>query len=281
MKLFFVLFFIAISSVDAQENYPTIFGHRGCRGLLPENTIEAFQRAIDLGVDGIEWDIVINKDKQIVISHEPYMEKKYCLMPDSSEIKDEKSLNIFRMSQKEIKQYDCGSKQYSKFPEQQKIKAYKPLFKEVIEKIDLSNTTILFEIKSDKKLYDAFQPQPTEYVDIILKEIELFEYKENIIFMSFDANIINELHKKAPQYKLVYLTYSPFSSVKKCLKDLTVRPYALGIYNSTISKKDVLNAHQLEIKVFAWTVNKEKDVKKLTNYGVDGIITDYPNKYVR
>ena len=85
--------------VSGQENPVSFFGHRGCRGLYPENTIVGFKKAIELGVDGIEWDVVVNKDKQLVISHDQFFEREFCLMPDGSEISDEKATNIYQMSQ--------------------------------------------------------------------------------------------------------------------------------------------------------------------------------------
>jgi len=272
---------MATLGLHAQVSNPKIFGHRGCRGILPENSIEGFKKAIDLGVDGIEFDVVVNKDKQIVISHAPYMEKKYCLMPDGRKIKQEKEINLFQMTQMEIEQFDCGSKYHPNFPEQKKLKTYKPLLQELFNKVDFSNVMILFEIKSEKRYYGKYQPQPDEYVDIILKEVSNYVHRKNIVFMSFDSNIINELHKRAPQYKLVYLTYAPFKSVKSSIKDLTVQPYAIGMYNPTISKREIIKANELGIAVFAWTVNSYKDFERLKRYGIDGIITDYPGDFIK
>lgn len=81
---------------------------------------------------------------------------------------------------------------------------------EVFSKVDFSEVMILFEIKPEKPYYGKYQPQPVRYVDIILKEVSNCEQRQNVIFMSFESTIINELHIKAPQYKLVYLTYSQF-----------------------------------------------------------------------
>jgi glycerophosphoryl diester phosphodiesterase len=267
--------------VTTKTDFPKIFGHRGCRGIMPENSIEGFQKAMDLGVDGIEFDVVVNKDKEIVISHEPYMERKYCLMPDSARIKQGKELNLFQMTQMEIEQFDCGSKYHPNFPEQKKLKTYKPLLQELFNKVDFSDVMILFEIKSEKRYYGKYQPQPDEYVDIILKEVGNYVHRKNIVFMSFDSNIINELHNKAPQYKLVYLTHSPFKSVKISIKDLIIKPYAIGMYNPTISKREIKIAHELGIVVFAWTVNTYKDFERLKRYGIDGIITDYPGAFIK
>jgi glycerophosphoryl diester phosphodiesterase len=272
---------MATLGLHAQVSNPKIFGHRGCRGMLPENSIEGFQKAIDLGVDGIEFDVVVNKDKQIVISHAPYMEKKYCLMPDRGRIKQEKEFNLFQMTQMEIEQFDCGSKYHPNFPEQKKLKTYKPLLQELFSKVDFSEVMILFEIKSEKRYYGKYQPQPDEYVDIILKEVSNYVHRKNIVFMSFDSNIINELHNRAPQYKLVYLTYVPFKSVKISIKNLIIKPYAIGMYNPTISKREIKKAHELGIAVFAWTVNSYKGFERLKRYGIDGIITDYPGAFIK
>jgi glycerophosphoryl diester phosphodiesterase len=149
--------------------------------------------------------------------------------------------------------------------------------KTVFDSIDFSKTTILFEIKSDKDLDGTFQPAPAEYVSIILKEIEDFKHKQNIIFMSFDARILEELHQKAPNYRLVYLTESPLRSTSNFVADFSFKPYAVGIFYPMISKANVKTLKKLGIKTFAWTVNDPKTNKKLVGKGVDGIITDYPN----
>lgn len=280
-KLIIISGLLIMNSPISSQNKTLIFGHRGCRGILPENNIEGFEKAIELKVDGIEWDVVVNKDKQLVISHEPFIDSKYCLAPDGEKIKNEKSLNIYKMTQNEVEQFDCGSKYYEKFPDQEKLITHKPLFKDVIEKIDLSNQIILFEIKSEKKDDNKYHPEPKEYVEIILNEVSNYEHKKNIIFMCFDNRILNELHKKAPEYRMVYLTYSPFKSIKSSLKDLDFKPYALGMHHKTIGKKEIGRAHELNIKVFAWTVNKIQDINKLISLEIDGIITDYPNRIDR
>lgn len=263
--------------VSGQEKTVSYFGHRGCRGLYPENTIVGFKKAIALGVDGVEWDVVVNKDKQLVISHDQFFEKEFCLMPDGSEILNEKGTNIYQMTQDQIEQFDCGSKVHQRFPEQQKVRETKPLLQTVFDSIDFSKTTILFEIKSEKDLEGVFQPEPAEYVSIILNEVKDFKYKENIIFMSFDARILEELHLKAPNFRLVYLTESPLRSTSSFIADFSFKPYAIGIFYPMISKTNVKTLKKLGIKTFAWTVNDPKMIQKLIGKGVDGIITDYPN----
>ena len=100
VKLYSVIILsIIFSSTIMGQNEYKIFGHRGCRGLYPENTIIGFQKAIKMGVDGIEFDVVVNKNLQLIISHEPYIDTSYCI----SNLNQEHSLNIFEMSLDEIK----------------------------------------------------------------------------------------------------------------------------------------------------------------------------------
>ena len=254
------------------------FGHRGCRGLLPENSIESFEKAISLGVDGIELDVVVNKNKQLVISHEPYFQSTFCLDSSGNPITNEKQWNIYEMSQAEIEQFDCGSKMHPRFEEQKKIGVHKPLLQELFEKVDLSKTKILFEIKSSPKEYGKSQPHPAEFIEIIFQEIANFPFKENLVFMSFDAQILEEIQRENPSYPCVYLTYLPYKSASSFLKHLTFKPFAIGMYYPTIGKKDSKFLHSMEVKLFAWTVNSSKIQKKLIRNKVDGIITDYPDR---
>jgi glycerophosphoryl diester phosphodiesterase len=278
-----VFSFFTVMTVGQSLHKPLIFGHRGCRGILPENTLIAFQKAIELGADGIEWDVVVSKDGKLVISHEPYMHHAFCLDTAGKEIaeKDQKKYNTYLMTAEEIARFDCGSKRNNRFPEQQSIKSHKPTVQEAFKKLDLSKTTILFEVKSEEKEYDLSQPQPAVFARIIKEEISAFAHKENVIFMCFDANLLEALHKELPDFRYVYLTYKPFISITSFLKDLSFTPYALGMYYRTIRKRDVKLAHEREISVFAWTVNEAKSVDKMTRFGVDGIITDFPDRYIQ
>lgn len=276
------LSFLILSPMISQ-NKVEFFGHRGCRGLLPENTIIGFNKALELGADGIEWDVIVNRDNELIISHEPYADAQYCLDTSGEEILKniEKDFNFHQMSTKQIQDFDCGSKGNPKFPEQQKIKAFKPTVQEAFKSVKLEGKTILFEIKSEEKDYGIFQPEPTKYAEIIAKEVEGYAFKDNIVFMCFDANLLNELHKLLPDFKYVYLTYLPFKSIKSFLTDISFTPYALGMYHVTIKEKDVTKANMEGVKIFAWTVNSEKQCKKLIRYGVEGIITDYPDRIKR
>lgn len=104
------------------QNTIRVIGHRGCRGVMPENTISGFQRAFEDGADGIEWDVVVNGEGKLVVSHEPYFHKDFCLEKNGETITNEKKYNIYKMTQEEIEAFDCGSKMHNNFPEQKSLK---------------------------------------------------------------------------------------------------------------------------------------------------------------
>jgi glycerophosphoryl diester phosphodiesterase len=133
IKLF--LFLLMAGSASAQ--YIPKFdlqGHRGARGLMPENTIPAFLEALNYGVTTLELDVVITKDGEVLVSHEPYMSHEMCLKPTGETISAEEAAkyNIYKMTYAETQQFDCGMKPHPRFPEQKKIKATKPLLRNVV-----------------------------------------------------------------------------------------------------------------------------------------------------
>ena len=143
------------------------------------------------------------------------------------------------------------------------------------------NPTILFEIKSSVEDYGIYQPFPDEYCDIIKKEVENYIHLDNIIFMSFDAQIINKLHQIMPSQRFIYLVYKPQLGTKSYYKKLDFKPFALGMYYPLISKKTIKKLHNKKINVFAWTVNEKEKANELKKIGLDGLITDYPNYFTK
>ena len=267
-----------ISNIIAQQSAQYI-GHRGCRGVYPENTIEGLKKAIQYGADGIEWDVVINKDDEIIISHEPYIDTTYCQLKDGFD--DPKKSNIYKMSTDEIKAFDCGSKFYTRFPNQQKITETKPTLKEAEKALINYEGIILFEIKSEPSLVNEFYPQPEKYARIIYNHVKTSPLKSNYIYMSFDPDLLNQLHLLMPKEKYVLLEYNPLKRYQKLKECINFKPYAFGLSYKIITSKFVKKSHKEGISVFAWTVNEEKMSDELIKIGVDAIITDYPNKLIK
>ena len=136
-----VLLFLGCSQEKRPERIVSqldIQGHRGARGLLPENSIRGFIRAIDLGVTTLELDLCVTRDRKVVVSHEPYISHEICLDPNRSMISEDtaRSLNIFEMTYEQVAQYDCGSLMHTRFPSQGKVKVIKPLLSEVFDRVE-------------------------------------------------------------------------------------------------------------------------------------------------
>jgi len=282
MKYIPLLVMLINSGLFHTQNTIRIIGHRGCRGIMPENSIEGFKKAFEHGADGIEWDVVVNGEGKLVISHEPYFHKDFCLDPNGKAIEDEKLYNIYKMTQAEIEAFDCGSKVHTGFPEQQKHITRKPLLKDVVTKLKstIRGKLILFEIKSDEPEYGISQPYPVAYVDLILKEVAAYKLK-NIVYMSFDKNILEALHKEDPKLRLAYLTYLPSKSAKAFLRELSFTPFALGMYHMTLNRRKVKQLRSKNVQVFAWTVNQPKTAHDMMSFGIDAIITDYPKLIIQ
>lgn len=260
-------------------------GHRGCRGLLPENTIPSFKEAIRLGVHAIELDIVVSGDNQIVVSHEPFMSQTYCLKPNGTEITiaEDQKYNLFQMSYEEIKQFDCGFKVHPRFLNQKNQKAYKPLLKEVIDTCEdfvkmnsYKSIDYIVEIKSNPKYYGAFYPEPKEYVKLVLDIISGYSFKNRIVLKSFDIAILNEIKKQYKEIK-VSLLINRQEIISEKLNELGFKPEILGPYYELLTKETVTKYQNLDFKIFTWTINDSLAIKRIKSYGVDGIITDYPN----
>ena len=113
-------------------------GHRGCRGLMPENTIAAMIKALELGVTTLEMDAVITKDNQVILSHEPFFSHDISTKQDGTpvEISEERRFNIFQMTYVETQQFDVGIKPHPRFVQQQRMAAKKPLLSVVIDTVE-------------------------------------------------------------------------------------------------------------------------------------------------
>ena len=261
-----------------------IQGHRGCRGLMPENTLPAFEKAIDLGVHTLELDLAISKDRKVVVSHEPYINRLFCLDTLGKEIflKDSISFNLFKMTYQEIKVFDCGTKMFSRFTEQQKMKTYKPLLSEVFKMVKAKNSKVKFniEIKSDPKYDDIYTPKPEEFVRLVLELIYNYDVFELTNLQSFDLRILEEVKRQAPKMKVALLV-GEFEVIKDKLARLSYSPEILSPYFKLLDEKTVKNYRAEGFIIVPWTLNTIEDMQLMIRYNVDGIITDYPNRLIK
>ena len=262
-------------------------GHRGTRGLMPENTVAAMKKAMDLGVNTLELDVVISKDKQVVVSHDTYMSSDISLKPDGTPVtpEEQKKINLYELPYAEIKKFDVGSKPHPQFAQQQKFKAYKPLLSELIDSVDtyakakgLPMPMFNVEIKSASAGDGVSHPEPTEFVGLVMAVLTKYTLGNRLIIQSFDVRPLQLIHKQYPTISLSYLTANP-KTLDENLATLGFKPNTYSPYYKTVTAETVKACHQQGMAIIPWTVNTKAEIDSLKQMGVDGIITDYPNLF--
>jgi glycerophosphoryl diester phosphodiesterase len=262
-------------------------GHRGCRGLMPENTIPAMKKALDLGVQTLELDVVISQDKQVVVSHDTYMASSISLKPDGKPVAadEEKRINLYQLPYAEIKKYDVGSKKHAEFAEQQNFPAYKPLLSELIDSVEayakakkLPQPLYNIEIKSNPATDQVYHPEPEEFVNLVLGICQKKKLGKRLTIQSFDVRPLQIIHRRFPKVTLSYLTANA-KSLEDNLAALGFTPQAYSPYYKTVTGETVKACHQQGMVIIPWTVNSKAEIEQLIGLGVDGIITDYPNLF--
>lgn len=288
MQTRLLYFLLAISALTnsgkAQTNFD-IEGHRGCRGLYPENTIPAFIEALKLGVNTLEMDVVVSKDGQLVVSHDPYINCDICLYCEN--MKGKKEANIYKLNYEDIKKIDCGSKVNPKFPEQKKMFAYKPLLKEVIDEVEkyikannLPPVQYNIETKSTPGGDDVEHPKPEVFAKMLYDVLKQKNILSRSIIQSFDARTLQVIHNTDANTKLALLVLDA-DGFKKNIKNLGFTPTIYSPNFILVNKKLVQQCHKAKVQIIPWTINEEDKMLKLQALGVDGLITDYPDKAIK
>lgn len=264
-------------------------GHRGCRGLMPENTIPAMLRAIEIGVTTLEMDAMITKDEKVILSHDPYFNHNITTKADGTFIdaNEEKNYSIYGMTYTQTLQYDVGMKPLAGFPRQQKIPVHKPLLSDVIDSVETfcgkEKRSLPFyniETKSDPATDNIFHPTPEKFVDKLMEVIYRKGIAERVIIQSFDFRTLKIMHQKYPSVKtaaLIELTDK--RRVDEQLKELGFTPTIYSPEASLVSKELITHCHKISMKVIPWTVNDKDRIEYFRSLGVDGIITDYPDLF--
>jgi glycerophosphoryl diester phosphodiesterase len=281
IRLFFPIF---NKYVTTQFN---IQGHRGARGHCPENTIAGFLKAIAFGVHTIELDVVISADRQVVVSHEAWMNDEICSLPDGKAIEKGKGIeyNLYRMPYEKIKQFDCGKRQHPEFPRQVANASYKPLLSEVI--IAVENYTLEknsasvcynIEIKTEEQ-EGRFNPPADIFAGLVCSEIGRLNFKDRVSIQSFDITVLQEVRKINTLLKTGFLTENQ-DGLEVSIKRLGFNPTYYNPEFTLVNEKLIKAVHERGIKINPWTVNDKHDMERLIIMGVDGIISDYPDRLV-
>lgn len=261
-----------------------IHAHRGARSFFPENTIDAFLKAVELGVNAIELDLCISGDNRVVVSHDPYMQAGLCVAPDGRVLtkRDEARYLLYKMKYADIARFDCGQPS-AKFPGQKKIRTVKPLLDDVFcmverrcKKLQVKSGMIYnLEVKSRAEGDSRLHPPPDEYAELVTAVIQKSGLVSHVRLQSFDARILKEARNISSSLSLGLLV-GRGQNPETELDRLGFLPDYLNPYFSMVSPTLVTMLHGRGIGIVPWTVNSPEAMKALAGMGVDGIITDYP-----
>ncbi|MBT8218996.1 MAG: glycerophosphodiester phosphodiesterase [Bacteroidia bacterium] len=260
-------------------------GHRGCRGILPENSIPGFLKALEFPIKTLELDIVMSGDTQLVISHEPWFSYHICNLPDGTPVtkENEMKLQIYHMTYDQVNQFDCGSRGNPRFPDQLGISTHKPRLLDMIGTVETycedrgrTKPNYNIEIKSMPQGYDTLFPRPEFFVERVLADLNKVNIAGRVTIQSFDTNVLEELHRQKSPHKTAYLVESQ-DSLSGNLEKLSFKPDIYSPYFKLLDKEIVQEIHGQDMLVIPWTVNTAEEMISLIAMGVDGIITDFPN----
>jgi len=256
---------------------------------MPENTIPAMLKALDLGVTTLEMDIVITKDKKVILSHEPWFESEITTKPDGNYIPaaDAMKYNIYQMDYAEVKKYDVGMKPHPRFPKQAKIKVYKPLLSDLLDSV----TNYMMTRRKPFPFYNIetkclpagdniYHPKPEEIVELLMAVIKEKGVEDRVIIQSFDFRTLQYINKKYPSIKTAALVEATDKrNAEALIRDLGFMPTIYSPAYELVNNSIVTEFHAKNIKVIPWTVNDKTKIDELRKMGVDGVISDYPDLF--
>jgi len=284
--VFLILLATTMSYQSSAQSFD-IQGHRGCRGLMPENSIPGFLKAIDLGVKTLELDVVISGDGKVVVSHDIYFSSTFCVNELGLPLdkKDEQSMNIYRMDYEDIHMFDCGINGNKDFPEQTAVSTYKPLLTEMLlaceeyaKSKSLPPLHYNIELKSEPSGDNIYHPEPQLFTKLVYEATISILPVDRFNFQSFDPRILQFCKARYPEVKLALLVPNAKAGLKT-LEELGFKPDIYSPHFKILTKEIVDQMHQKSITVIPWTVNSNNDMERVLGLGVDGLITDYPNRY--
>jgi glycerophosphoryl diester phosphodiesterase len=281
-----------------------VHGHRGARGLLPENTLPSFQKALDLGVDTLECDMAITKDGVVVLYHDLWLNPDITRGPDGQWL-DKRGPAISELTFAELQTYDVGrlkpGTDYAKqYPDQQPIDGARiPKLADLFELIRKSgNGKVNVNCETKLSPYErGATVAPETFARMAIAEIRKAGMAERTMVHSFDWSTLQVIQKEAPEIRTNYVTgphslkrgsrgaYSPWlagfapeqhgDSVPRAVHAAGGRIWAPN--HASLTPAILAEAHALGIVVLPWTVNDAPTITKLIDMGVDGIISDRPD----
>jgi glycerophosphoryl diester phosphodiesterase len=234
--------------------FPAIFAHRGSSALAPENTLTAFQYAVDQQADGIELDVHLTADGEVVVIHDADLSRT----TDGSGMVYEKNLA-------EIKKLDAGGWFGTEFSGEQI-----PTLTEALELIG-GRLLVNIELKGPGFFKSEL---PVKVIEVVRR----YSFIDRLIISSFNPWQLHEIKRLIPELKIgMLIPPGRFSEVSRALSKLLVAPWAYHPHFRSVTPAFCQRVEREGRRILAYTVNKAEDIKRLSGLGVFGIFTDDPS----
>jgi glycerophosphoryl diester phosphodiesterase len=251
--------------------HPEVQGHRGCRGLRPENTLPAFEHAIALGVDVLELDLALSRDDVLVVVHDPEVNPDLCVVDPAHPLPSRRFRDL-RFD--EIATLDCGSRRNPRFPEQTLVPGARiPRFEQVLALLERHPRLRLnAEIKTSPEQREVTRP-PGDFARVLVARVTERGLARRVLVQSFDAEALRAVGRLGPDLERVALV----DRLDQLEPMLSTGARVLSPRASLLRQGDVERYHRRGLRVIPWTVNDVQEMRKLIAWRVDGIITDRPD----
>ena len=281
-------------------------GHRGARGLMPENTLPAFARALSIGVTTLELDCAITRDGIVVVSHDPALNPDITRGPDGKWLQQE-GPPIWNLTYDELERYDVGrikpgSAYAVRFLKQKALDGTRiPRLAEVFALArKAANDAVRFNIETKiSPLHPGRTTTPEDFARRLIALVRQENMAERVTIQSFDWRTLQVVQKEAPEIPTVYLS-DQRNSTGNILAGQAESPWTAGLhvrdfggsiprmvkaaggagwspYYGDVTRENVGEAHALGLKIVVWTVNNKANIRRMLALGVEGIISDYPD----
>jgi len=285
-------------------------GHRGARGLAPENTLAAFRKALDIGVTTLETDLAVTRDGVLVIAHDPYLNPDLVRDGDGRWLAV-KGPSIFSLTLAELRRYDIGranpqSRYAQQFPIQQPADGERfPTLADVFALGRAHAKPVRFNIETKITPNSGEDTvDPSTFARLVADAVRKAGLADRVTVQSFDWRTLREIKRIAPEIGTACLTIETPSNDTVARNASTPSPWFAGLdlaaaqgslpilvaaagcgtwspFWRNLTPQEAAAARGLGLKVVPWTVNEPTDMASLVELGVDGLITDYPDRLRR
>ena len=257
-------------------------GHRGARGHAPENTLPGFARALELGVSTFELDVGVSRDGVVVIHHDRRLNPDLARGPDGRWVAAPAPL-IRSLDFDELQRYDVGrirpgSDYARRFPQQQPVDGARiPALAEVLERHRSGTVRFNIELKLLPDAADETLP-PEPFAAAVVAVLRNARMEARCTLQSFDWRAVKVVEREAPELATAYLTEREASDPRKVAAAgaRTWSPDFRGLDPARAAA-----ARGLGLKLIPWTVNEPADIRRMLELGVDGLISDYPDRVMQ